>query len=193
MSDSRLAQRRHPHLDHVDPVIKVLAEAARRDQLAEVPVGRRQDAHVHRLLALVADRARGLLLDEAQELHLHDEGQVRDLVEEERAAFRGLHQAQLVGDGAREAAAPVAEEFALHEFGRNRAAADRHERGVLARPGFVDQARDQLLARAGLARDVHGRLAARDAADHRPQLLHRLGIAEQAAARRPRHAGCRRA
>ena len=175
-----VAQARHPHLDHVDAVIEVLAESPRRDQLAEVAVGRREDAHVDRLLALVADRARGLFLDQAQELHLHDERQVRHLVEEERAAFRGLHEAELVGDRAGEAAAAVAEELAFHELRRDRAAADGHERRVLARAGLVDQPRDQLLAGAGLAGDVHGRLAARHAADHGAQPLHRLGIAEQA-------------
>ncbi len=179
MSDMPLAQRRHAQLDHVDTVVEILAEATCGNQLAEVAVGRRKDAHVDRLLALVADRARGLFLDQAQELHLHREWQVGDFVEEQRAALGRLHEARLVGNCAGEAAAAVTEKLALHQFRRYRAAADGHERCVLARPALVDQARDQFLAGAGLAGDVHRRLAPRHAADHGPELLHRLGIAEE--------------
>ena len=79
--------------------------------------------------------------------------------------LRGLEQAVLVGVRAGEAALLVAEEFALHQFGRNRAAVDRHERTAGARALLVDQARDELLADAGFAADVDRRLAARELAD----------------------------
>ena len=127
----------------------------------------------------LAHRADGLLLDHAQQLDLHVQRQVGDLVEEQRAALGGLEQARLVGDGAGEAALLVAEELALHQLGRNRAAVDRHERPVAPRPGLVDHARDELLARAGLAGDVDRRLAARDLGDHLAQLLHRRRMADQ--------------
>ena len=77
----------------------------------------------------------------------------------------------LSADGAREAALLVAEELALHELGRDRAAVDRHERAFAPRAGLVNHARHQLLAGARLARDVHGRLAPRDLGDHRAHAL----------------------
>ena len=90
-----------------------------------------------------------------------------------------LDQALLVGDRAGEAALLVAEQLAFHELGGNRAAVHRHELPIAACAGVVDQVRDQLLARARLAVDVHRRLAARDALDHLAQLLHGARAAEE--------------
>ena len=84
-----LAQRRHAQLDHVDAVVEVFAELRLRHQVGEVLVRGRQDAHVDRRLALLADGPHGLFLDHAQQLHLHVQRQVGDLVEEQRAAFGG--------------------------------------------------------------------------------------------------------
>src|SRR5262249_27101956 len=86
----------------------------------------------------------------------------------------------LVGDRAGETAALVAEELALHQLGGDRAAIDRYERSLGAGPGVMDQARDQLLARARLAVDVDRRLAACHTADHLADLLHRRRVPEQA-------------
>ena len=147
-------------------------------------MGRRQHAHVDRCLARVAHRSDGLLLDHAQQLYLHVQRQVRDFVQEKRAALGRVDQSLLVRHGAREAALLVAEQFAFHQLGRDRAAVDRHERPVVPRPRVVDQPRDQFLAGARVARDVDRRLAARDLGDHLPQLLHRLRLAQQPQARR---------
>src|SRR6185436_11662678 len=68
-----LAQRRHRQLDDGEPVEEVLPEIARRDDL------------VHRFL-----------LYHAQELHLHRQRQLGDLVQEQGAAVRRLEEALLV-------------------------------------------------------------------------------------------------
>jgi hypothetical protein len=83
-----LAQRRHADLDDVDVVEQVLAELAFGDQSRQVPVGRRQDAHVDRHLLALADRPHALLLDDAQEVDLHVHRQVSDLIQERRAALK---------------------------------------------------------------------------------------------------------
>ena len=127
----------------------------------------------------LADRPHALLLDDAQQLHLHVQRQVGDFVQEQRAALGGLDQALLVGDRAGEAALLVAEQLAFHQLGGDGAAVHRHERPVAARAGVVNQVRDQFLAGAGLAIDMYRRLAARDALDHFAQLLHRARAAEQ--------------
>ena len=88
-----LAQRRHADLDHVDAVIQILAKAALGHQFGQILVGRRQHAHVDRHFALLADRAHGLLLNEAQQFDLHVQRQVGHLVQEQRAALGALHQA----------------------------------------------------------------------------------------------------
>ncbi len=59
----------------------------------------------------------------------------------------------------------MAEQFAFHQALRQRGAVDRHERPLGAPAQGVDMARDQLLARAGVADDERRGLAGRDLAD----------------------------
>ena len=105
--------------------------------------------------------------------------QVGDLVQEQRAAIRGLEEAVAVGFGAGERTFAVAEEFALHQVFRDRAAIHRDERLFAARAVQVDRAGRELLAAAGLAVDEHRRLALREAFDQSAHLLDRLRFAEQ--------------
>ena len=73
----------------------------------------------------------------------------------------------------------MAEEFTLHQLGRDCAAVHGHERTFLARARFVNQARDELLARTGFTGDMNRRLAARHPVDHVTKPLHRGGLAEE--------------
>ena len=141
-----------------------------------------RNAHVDSGLLLLADRAHGLLLDDAQQFHLHVQGQIRDFIEKQRPALGGLDQSLFVAHRTGEAAALVPEELAFHELGGNGAAIDRDERAVAARAGLVNEFRHQFLAGARLAENMHGRLAARDARNHLAQVLHGGGGAEQAGA-----------
>ena len=138
------------------------------------------------LFARLTDRTHGLFLHDAQQLHLHVQRQIGHFVEKQRAALGALNQTLLITDGAREAAALVTEEFALHQLRGNRAAVHGDERAVAARAGFMDQACDQFLAGAGLPADVHRCLAAGDAPDHLAQLLHDRRAAEQSRRRQCR-------
>src|SRR5262249_13624506 len=106
--------------------------------------------------------------------HLHAERQLPDLVEEDGAAVRRLEQALAVAVGAGERAADVAEELALEERRRERRAVADDERTVVERREVVHRARDELLARAALARDQRRRGVAREALDEREGLEHAL-------------------
>src|SRR5947209_5064878 len=97
-----LAQRRHFHVDDMEPVEEVLAELLARDHLAQVAVGGRDDAHVHLLRLLRSDGKEGALLQHAEELHLHGGRHVAHLVEEEGTAVRELEKADLVAGRAGE-------------------------------------------------------------------------------------------
>ena len=101
---------------------------------------------------LAAEPRQPALLEHAQQLGLRRQRQLADLVEEQRAAAGGLERAAAQPVGAGEGAALVAEQLALDELLRQRGAVDRDERRLLARPEPVQLARDQLLARAALAR-----------------------------------------
>ena len=50
-----LRQRRYPHFDRIEPVIQVLAELPGGDQRRQVGIGRADDAHLHRALAVAAE------------------------------------------------------------------------------------------------------------------------------------------
>ena len=73
---------------------QVLAEAALRDQLLEVGVGGGDDADVDLDRVRLAERVDFLVLEEAQQLGLHVEADVADLVEEQRAAGGGADDAR---------------------------------------------------------------------------------------------------
>ncbi len=178
-----LAQRRQLQLDDVEPVEEVLAEAAAPHALRQVLVRRADDAHVDRLFDRRADLAGTLFLDRAQQLDLHRQRQVGDLVEEQRAAVGGLEEAVALLVGTGEGPLAVTEELGLHQVLGNGAAVDRDERAWPRAARFVDQARRELLAGAGFAGDRHRRHAARQPQDLRAHVTHRLGFAEQRRAR----------
>jgi len=85
-----IAQRWHAQLNHVDAVIQVLAELVGLDELAEVLVGCREDAHIDRHFATAADRSHRFLLYNAQKLDLHVHGQLGNFVEKQRTAVGRL-------------------------------------------------------------------------------------------------------
>ena len=157
-----LAQRRQRDRDDVDAVEEVLAERAVADRLGEVAVGRGDDAHVDLRLDVRADLAHDAILQHAQQLDLHRRRGLADLVEEDRAAVGLVKESALLADGAGERAALVAEELGLQQRLRQRAAVDRDELAAAAGV-VVDGARDELLARARLAGDQHGRHGLGDA------------------------------
>ncbi|MNL27926.1 hypothetical protein D3C87_1495480 [compost metagenome] len=83
-----------------------------------------------------------------------------------------LEQAGLVLDGATEAAFAVAEKLAFHQFRGDRPAVHRDKGSVGPRPLLVDQPRDQFLAAARLAADVHRGLTAGQFVDVFAQVAH---------------------
>ena len=91
-------------VDDVEPVVEVLAEAARADLVLEDAVGRGDDADVDLLGLAVADAEDDALLQRAQELDLEVQRQLADLVEEERAPVGRLELAGARRDGAGEGA-----------------------------------------------------------------------------------------
>ena len=74
-----------------------------------------------------ADALDHALLQEAQQLRLQGHRKIADLVQEQRAAIRGLDLADRALDGARIGALLVAEELALEQRFRDRRAIDGHK------------------------------------------------------------------
>src|SRR5262249_54175582 len=145
--------------------VKVLAEAPGIDRRLEVAVGRRDDAYVDAPPLRAADGSHLLLLQDAEQLHLHRRRHVADLVEEERAAVGLDEEARLVAERSSERTAHVAEELALEQRLGERSAIDGDERTGAARAVLVDRARDHLLPGAALAEDQHRAAARRHSRD----------------------------
>jgi len=153
-------ERRQGEREHREAVVEVLAEAPLADRPAQVLVGRGEHPHVDRLVPRAAEPAHAALLERLQELGLERLGQEPDLVEEDRAAVRGLEEARLGAPRVGEGAALVAEHLGFEQGLGDRRAVDVHEGPIRARPGPMDHPGEQPLARAGLALDQDRRQAA---------------------------------
>jgi hypothetical protein len=97
-----LAKRRHVHLHHREPEVEILPERARGELRPEVPVRGGHDARVKAHPVIRPDPAHLPRLERAEQLGLEIEGQLADLVDEERAAVRLLEQTRPRGRGAGE-------------------------------------------------------------------------------------------
>src|SRR4029077_14090185 len=156
------------------------AEAALAHRERGVAIRGRDDAHVRRALARVADALVRALLQEAEQLGLDLERQLADLVQEQRAALRGLHASLAVRDRAGERAALVAEQLGLDHAALERRAEHGDERRRAARAAGVEHAREQVLAGARLAEQQHGVFGRRRLEDRGFQLADRRGVPDEA-------------
>ena len=177
-----VTERRQRDRDDADPVVEVLAEASVADGGRQVAVGGGDDPDVDRDGA-AADRGHDALLQRAQQLGLHGEIHVADLVEEQGAAVRLAKEAGTVGGGAGEGAADMAEEQAFEQLGGNGGAVDGHEGGFRAASMTMDLVGDDLLAGAGLAHEQDRGVAVGDEADGLLDVTHRGTGADEGAGR----------
>ena len=173
-----LAQRRQHDVDHVQPVVQVLAEGALVHALLQVVVGGRQDAHVHAHRFGGAQGDEFLLLDDAQQLGLHVRRNGADLVEEDGAMVGHFEIALLGVDGAGKGALHMAEQRGFQQVGGQRAAIYGHEHALRAWRIGVDGFGDQLLARAGFAGDQDGGAAGGDLPHQVEQAQHAVAFAD---------------
>ena len=133
-----LPQRRDVDGEDVQPVIQVLPELLRLDELFQVPVGGGNHAHIRRNGERAAHALELALLQDPEELDLHGPRQVSNLVQEKGAALGKLEPAFPRCNGARESALLMTEQLALdHPFGQ-RGAVHLHERPGRAPVGVMD-------------------------------------------------------
>jgi hypothetical protein len=94
-----LAHRGHPQFEHVEAVEQVLPECPGGNHRGQILVAGAHDAHIHAVFLAGADLAHAAFLQRAQQLHLHRQRQVRDLIEQQRAAIGGLEEPAALGVG----------------------------------------------------------------------------------------------
>jgi hypothetical protein len=152
-SPARLRQARQAQHDGVDAVVQVLAKSPRRDLVpsrSRLVAVMMRTTTLHRASSCRPAVELARLLDRAQELHLHLDRDLADLVEEQRAAVGQLEVTaplgvDRAGEGAR---AREPNSSALDERLGDGRAVDRHEGARLSRAVIVQCTRDELLARA---------------------------------------------
>ena len=179
---AQLTQRRHLDLDDIQPVIQVLAKLVLLHALGQIVMCCTDDAHVHGLFAGRPHFAHALLLDHAQQLDLHGQRQIRDLVQKQCPAVRSLEKTVAVFVSTGECAFLVTEEFAFHQILRDRPAVHCDYGLIAARAALHDEPRCQLLAAARFAADMHRCLTARHAGYQITHLLHGRRGAQQSLA-----------
>ena len=108
-----LSQRGDDDGKDVETVVEVSAEALLGYGTLEIPIGGRDQPYVDLQGPRSADALELTVLQDAQELGPHSQGEVPDLVEEERAAVGQLEAADLHAEGTGEGPFFVAEHLAL--------------------------------------------------------------------------------
>ena len=167
-----VAQRRQPKRHDVEAIVKVFAEKALIDQVLQVFVGGRDDAHVG------ADRRPSAhcriltLLQHAQEARLRVHRHIADFVEEERTAFRLFEAAGRTVLRAGERALLVTEKFRLDEVARDGCHVDGDERPIAALAVIVKRAGHKFLAGAALAGDHQRQIRLHETGEHAVDFLH---------------------
>ena len=166
-----LAQRRDADGHHVEAVEQVLTEAAGLRLGGEVAVRRGNEADVD-LLGSSAHRLHLARLQRAENLRLHRQRQLTDLVDEQRAVLGLLEVTAARAHGARERALGVAEELGLGQLARDGGGVEANERLVRAARVRVQGRGHHVLARAALTGEQHGDVLRGDARHHVEDALH---------------------
>ncbi len=130
MSSLRSRKRRHAQGDDIDPVVQVLAKFSFLDRLFDVPVRRRDHAHIHGNGFRGADPVDNPFLEDPQDFCLQIDAKVSDLIQQQRASVGQLELPFLVLDGAGKGAFHVPEELALDQGLGDGGAVHCHEGAV---------------------------------------------------------------
>ena len=169
--------------DDVEAVVEVLAELALPDAVLEVFVCRRDEAEIALDGLCGPEAIDELLLENAQELGLHLQRKLADLVEEDRPLMGKLELARLsLVAGPREGARLVAEKLRLQKILGNGGAVEPDEGQLVALARPVDGMGEEFLPRAALAHKKDRRVHLCRPLCHLPEILHDGAFAHDVAA-----------
>ena len=171
--------------EHIQPVEEILTEGTFGDGPGEVAVGCRDDPDIHLDRPAGADRIHLALLQDAQELDLHVQGKLADLVEKQGSAVRFLELPGMAFRGAREAALLVAEQDGLDERLGDGPAVHSDEGPASAVRRAVHRPGDDFLADPAFPGDQHRDRRPRRPLAHPADMAHGGGCAHQIAEGRP--------
>jgi hypothetical protein len=156
-----LPKWRYRDREDVQTIVEIVTKTLRSNHSAQITVRRGDDAYVDLERACPAEALELVLLQHAEELRLQLEGDLADLVEEQRATVCELETADPLCDRAGERATLVAEQLALEQGRWDGRAIELDERAPAPTAGVVNCARNQLLPGSGLSKDQNGRVSRR--------------------------------
>ena len=176
-----LPQGIHRQGQHVDAVIQILPKQLVLHHLLQIPIGGIDEADIHMLQPRGANGAVGVALQHVQELGLHGQRHLADLVQKQGAAL-GCGQQPLLAPAhlAGEGALGVAEKLRLQQVFRYGAAVHRHEGAVAATAVGVDVVGHHVLAGAGFSGDENGHVVGGGAPRRFQTLAHPLAHGDDA-------------
>ena len=153
-----LAKRRDFDPGHAYAVEQIGAEIPLLHLLAQIAVCGRQHAHVDFSRLRFAEPGDFSFLQDSEEVRLHVQGNVSNLVEKERPFLGGFEHSLVIGNRSCERPPPMSEELARQQRIREAGAVHGEERPL--RPGarFVNGACHELLARSRLTFHQYGRV-----------------------------------
>src|SRR5690606_29279684 len=125
---SPFTQWRHEDRVDIEAIEQVFPESAVLHLLQQVAVRGGYQPYVHLERRAASNRIDLALLHGAQQLDLHVQRQIADLIQKQRAAMSLDELAGMLFGSACERSLFVAEKDRLHQIFRNRAAIDRNER-----------------------------------------------------------------
>ena len=163
-----------------EAIEQILAEAPRLDLGSQVPVGRGEDAHIYLGMGGLTDPFDLSPLQHTEQLGLHLERQLADLVEEDRASRGRFEGPGPCSIRSREGASLVPEELALHEILWDGAAIHRDPGSLRSRRRLMKRPRDELLPRSALSFDEDRGVCGRHALEQSEDPTHRRRDAEEA-------------
>ena len=156
-----LAQWRDFHRQHGQAIVKIGTKFTGAHQVAQILVGGRDHLHLHGFAQGRADRLNGAVFEKLQQLGLYMQGDLADLVEEQRPPGGRLDVALLAAlQRTGKSAALVAEHLRLEQALGNAPAVDMNERSITPAGRTVNVSGNGRLADAGLAQEQQSRAPA---------------------------------
>src|SRR6516162_1567066 len=123
-----LSQRWNLNCHLVQPIVQILPKAPLSYHQVEILVRRTHNPHIDLHWIAAADPLDDLILQKAQQLYLHWQRHIADLIQEQGPAIGVFYSADGLLERASECALFVAKEFALEQRLGNRRTIDRHKR-----------------------------------------------------------------
>ena len=158
---------------------KVPPEGVLFDKLFQIPVRGNEDANIYANGLISANSLDFAFFEHAQQLRLHGDGHIANLVEKERAAFGLFEFALMARSRACERAFLVPEQFRFDELRRNRRAIQGDKSILAPLRFFMNRPGDQLFPRPGLSENADACFAGGDALDLREKRFHRGAGSDQ--------------